>query len=86
MGRSQMQKYVQFAIEGEELYIYGCNGISAPEYQQKLYASACYNQFPHNLEECINAFLDDSFFQRASLRGAELLGDMGILVEIYRLN
>jgi hypothetical protein len=79
-------KYVRFAIEGEEPYIYSCNGIGAPEYRQKLYASACYNQFPHNPEECIDAFLDDSFFQRASLRGAELLGDMGILAEIYWLN
>jgi hypothetical protein len=79
-------KYVQFAIKGEEPYIYGCNGIGAPEYRQKLYASACYNQFPHNPEECIDAFLDDSFFQRASLCGAELLGDMGILAEIDRLN
>ncbi|KAH9954794.1 hypothetical protein BC827DRAFT_1272251 [Russula dissimulans] len=79
-------KYVRFAIEGEEPCIYGCNGIGAPEYRQKLYTSACYNQFPHNPEECIDAFLDDSFFQCASLRGAELLGDMGILAEIYRLN
>jgi hypothetical protein len=63
-----------------------CNGIGAPEYQQKLYASTCYNQFPHNPEESIDAFLDESFFQCTSLRGAELLGDMGILVEIYRLN
>jgi hypothetical protein len=79
-------KYVWFAIEGEEPYIYGCNGIGAPEYRQKLYASACYNQFPHNPEESVDSFLDDSFFQRASLHGAELLGDMGVLAEIYRLN
>jgi hypothetical protein len=46
----------------------------------------CYNQFPHNPEESINVFLDESFFQRASLCGAELLGDMGILAEIYQLN
>jgi Chromo (CHRromatin Organisation MOdifier) domain len=76
-------KYVQFAIEGEEPYIYSCNGIGAPEYWQKLYTSTCYNQFPHNPEETIDTFLDESFFQCASLRRAELLGDMGILAEIY---
>jgi hypothetical protein len=46
--------YVQFAIKGEEPYIYSCNGIGAPKYRQKLYASACYNQFPHNPEETID--------------------------------
>jgi hypothetical protein len=79
-------KYIQFTIEGEELYIYSCNGISTPEYWQKLYASACYNQFPHNPEETIDTFLDESFFQHTSLHRAELLGDMGVLAEIYQLN
>jgi hypothetical protein len=54
-----------------------------PEYRQKLYALACYNQFPHNPEETIDAFLDESFFQHASLCRVELLG---VLAEIYQLN
>jgi hypothetical protein len=80
-------KYIRFAIENQEPYIYGCDGVGTAEYKQKLYASADHNLYAHNPDETqLDEFLDESYFQCASLRGVELLGDMGVHAEVYRYN
>jgi hypothetical protein len=80
-------KYVHFAIENQEPYIYGCDGIGTAEYKQRLYTLADHNLYAHNPDETqLNDFLNESYFQRASLHGMELLGDMGVHVDVYRLN
>jgi hypothetical protein len=77
-------KYVHFAIENQEPYIYGCDGVGMAEYKQKLYTSADHNLYAHNPDETqLDDFLDESYFQHASLRGVELLEDMGVHADVY---
>ena len=80
-------KYIRFSIDRGEPMVYATRGIGAPEYGQILYAEPYLAAAPELAppEGDYREFAQDQYFNRGAIRGAELLGDFGILAEVYRL-
>jgi Chromo (CHRromatin Organisation MOdifier) domain len=79
-------KYQRFAIIDREPLVYSTMGKGQLEYGEPLYAAPCEHTFPWTIDETqLDVFTPSSFFHRTYLRGAELLGDFGVLTKIYHL-
>jgi hypothetical protein len=79
-------KYQWFAIIDREPLVYSTMGQGQLEYGEPLYATPCERTFPWMINEMqLDVFTPSSFFHQTYLRGAELLGDFGVLAEIYCL-
>jgi hypothetical protein len=80
-------RYIRFDVSNDEPTVYGTMGAGEPEYGEPLKAAPWTKTFPFPPlhEGNYYEFKAENFFERALERGAELLGDNGVLGEIYRL-